>query len=125
MVANGARVEGLNRTIRQLTKLGVEASELKSAMSKISDKGVRDAKALAPVGATSALVDSIRGNKAKGKAIVKAGSAKVYYASFNEWGTSRITGKEFVTRAVQENRSFAVQQIEQELRAIIRKNDLN
>lgn len=121
---NGARVEGLNKTIRALTKLGVEASELKTAMGRITDLAVKDAKALAPVGKTSKLVNSIRGNKAKATAIVRAGTKAVDYAPFNEFGTEKITAKEFVTRAVTGNRDRAVVEIESELRQIIRRLDL-
>lgn len=110
--------------MRSLERLGVDASELKAAMGNIADKGARDAKSLAPVGPTGRLVNSIRGNKAKGKAVVKAGTKAVNYASFHEFGTSKNTAREYVTKAVEGNRSYAVQQIERELRQIIARNNL-
>ena len=122
---NGARVTGLRETVRALERLGVEASELKDAMQRIGDKSVREAKARVPVGATGKLQNSIRASRAKAKATVRAGSKAVYYASFQEWGTSVITGKEYVTGAVQMNRDDAVQEIESELKRIINRLDLN
>lgn len=123
---NGVRITGLNETIRALSKLENGVEELKDAMSSISKKAANDAKALAPVGATGKLQASIKPNRAKGKAIVRAGTNKgVPYAVFNEFGTSKISAKEFVTKAVQQNRAYALTQIEQELNKIIRKYGLN
>lgn len=121
----GARVTGLRETVRSLERLGVEASELKDAMQRIGDISVRDAKARVPVGPTGKLRDSIRSSRAKAKATVRAGSKAVYYASFQEWGTSRVTGTEYVTQAVQDNRDTAVDEIESELSKIINRLDLN
>jgi len=122
---SGARVTGLRQTTRALERLGVETAELKDAMQHIGNKAVDDAKALAPVGKTSALVNSIRAGRAKAKATVRAGSKKTYYASFQEWGTKQITAKEFVTKAVTGNRDYAVQEIQSQLSKIIRRNNLN
>lgn len=124
MTATGARVEGLSKVIRSLQKMGVEVSELKQAMSNVSTKAVSDAKSLAPV-ASGALESSIRASKAKASATIRAGSKKIYYASFQEFGTSRISAKEYVTKAVKDNQSYAISQIEKELKQIIARNGLN
>lgn len=121
----GMRVEGLNETIRNLQKLGAGVEELKGAMSNIASKAAGDAQANAPVGETGKLSASVKGNKAKAKAIIKAGTKKTYYASFNEWGTSTMTGTGFMTSAVEANAGYAANQIESELTRIIRRLDLN
>ena len=118
----GVRIDdrGLSRFQRQLKSYGVTADELKDVMFKIGNKVANDAKSLAPV-RTGALRDSIRASKAQRTAVIRAGSAKVPYSSFNEWGTGAMDGTEFVTRAIEQNEDYAAKQVDAELDALARR----
>lgn len=79
------KVEGLNKTLTALQRAGVEVQDLKDAMSAIAAEGARLASGFAPV-RTGRLRHTIRGNKAKAKAIVTAGLARVPYAGAINYG---------------------------------------
>lgn len=119
----GVRIEGLNKTIRSLQKLGVSVEDLKGAIEPITNKVVADAQRLTPV-LTGALQASIRGSKAKNKAVIRGGTARVPYASFVEWGSIHNTATEMVTKAIIQNESFAATQLEREMDSLIRRYGL-
>ncbi len=79
------KVEGLNKTLTALQRAGVEVADLKDAMGAIAAEGARLASGFAPV-RSGRLRNTIRGNKAKAKAIVIAGRAKVPYAGAINYG---------------------------------------
>lgn len=79
------KVEGLNKTLTALQRLGVEAQDLKDAMSEIAAEGARLASGFAPQ-RSGRLANTVRGNKAKAKAIVIAGRARVPYAGAINYG---------------------------------------
>lgn len=79
------KVEGLNKTLTALQRLGVEAQDLKDAMSEIAAEGARLASGFAPK-RSGRLANTVRGNKAKAKAIVIAGRARVPYAGAINYG---------------------------------------
>lgn len=87
-IGGGVRIEGLNKVVRGLQDLGVEVSDLKGAFSAISAEGARLASSFAPR-VSGALAATIRGNKAKNKATVTAGRAKVRYAGAINYGWPR------------------------------------
>jgi hypothetical protein len=82
---SGVRVEGLTRTVGALQRLGVEVADLKATFSAIAAEGARLASSFAPV-RTGALAAAVRGNKAKNKAVVIAGKARVPYAGAINYG---------------------------------------
>lgn len=85
-VAGGSvKVEGLNKTLTALQRTGVEVGDLKDAMAAIAAEGARLASGFAPV-RTGRLRNTIRGNKAKAKAVVIAGRARVPYAGAINYG---------------------------------------
>lgn len=83
--AGQVRVEGLNKTLTALQRLGVEAQDLKDTMSAIAAEGAQLASGYAP-SRSGALKRTVRGNKAKAKAIVLAGKARVRYAGAVNYG---------------------------------------
>jgi hypothetical protein len=84
----GVRVEGLNKTIKALQGFGVEVQDLKDVFSSIAKEGARLASSFAPV-KSGRLAGTVRGNKAKNKAVVIAGKAKVPYAGAINYGWPR------------------------------------
>lgn len=123
-MASGVRVDGLRQAIRKLEQLGVAASDLKEAMYRIAQKPLSEAKSRAPH-RTGALAASIRASKAKSKAVLRAGSAKVAYASFQEFGTSKNPERRFMRGAVQDNEGYVTSQLDLELKKLIARYDLN
>lgn len=79
------KVEGLNKTLTALQRFGVEAQDLKDVMAEIAAEGARLASGFAPT-RTGRLAKTVRGNKAKAKAIVIAGRARVPYAGAINYG---------------------------------------
>jgi hypothetical protein len=84
-MASGVRVEGLNKTVRALQGFGVEVQDLKDVFSEISAEGARLASSFAPK-RSGRLSGTVRGNKAKNKAVVIAGRARVPYAGAQNYG---------------------------------------
>lgn len=85
-VSSGSvKVDGLNKTLTALQRVGVEVADLKEAMGEIAAEGARLAARYAPVRSGN-LRRTVRGNKAKAKAIVIAGRARVPYAGAINYG---------------------------------------
>lgn len=78
-------VDGLNALVRDLQKLGVEVDDLKDVFQPIAQMAAKSAASFAPV-QTGNLRDTIRGNRAKNKAVVTAGRARVPYAGPINYG---------------------------------------
>lgn len=121
--SGGFKVEGLSQTVRDLQALGLEVEDLRAAFSKIASEGAAVAARHAPV-VSGRLRGSIRGNKAKSKAVVAAGSkAKVPYAGVINYGWPRrnITASGFMQKADAEMRPQAIEMLEDEINKQIRK----
>lgn len=84
-VSGGVRVEGLARLTRQLVDLGADLDDLKNVFAGIASEGAHLAASFAPK-RSGALAASIRGNRAKNKAVVTAGRAAVPYAGAINYG---------------------------------------
>lgn len=78
-------VTGINQTVKALLAAGVELDDLKDVFGDIAKEGARIAASFAPT-RTGKLQSSIRGNRAKNKAVVIAGKAKVPYAAAINYG---------------------------------------
>lgn len=78
-------VQGLREMIRDLIKAGVDVEDVKDALAEIAKVGAYVAGNLAPR-RTGALAGTVRGNRAKGKAVVTAGRARVRYAGPINYG---------------------------------------
>lgn len=125
--ASGAvRVEGLNQTLTALQRVGVEAGDLKEVMAAIADEGARLASSFAPK-RTGALSATVRGNRAKAKALVIAGRARVKYAGAINygWRARGIRPALFMQRADAQLAPKAVAMLEAGLDQLIRKEGLS
>lgn len=119
-------VEGLRETIRDLNAAGVEIEDLKEAMGRIATAAAEVAAAAAPIGKTGKLRSSIRGNRAKGKAVVTAGRATVRYAGAINYGWPKrhIRGRGFMQTADQQIGPKAVAMLEANINDILREKGL-
>jgi len=93
-------------------------------MQAIASKVVADAKALTPV-RTGALRNSIRASKAKNSVTIRGGTAKVYYASFVEYGSVHNKAVGMVNNAADSNKGYVISQLQNEIDQLIRKYNLN
>lgn len=125
MAVTGVRVTGLNETVRALQKLGVEVTDLKDVFSGIAAEGARLASSFAPR-RTGNLAASVRGNKAKNKAVVIAGKAKVPYAGAINYGWRKrgISPAGFMQKADTALGDQAVKMLEDGIADVIRRNGL-
>lgn len=73
------QVDGLNETTRALVKAGADVEELKDVMGGIATEAANVLRGFIPV-ASGRARDSVRPNRAKGKAVVTIGGARVPYA---------------------------------------------
>lgn len=124
-VQGGVRVTGLNKVVRDLQALGLELDDLKDAFAGIAADGARLAAGFAPK-RSGALAASIRGNRAKNKAVVAAGRARVPYAGpINYgWRKRRIAPALFMQKADEAMRPRALAELEQAIDRKIRERGL-
>lgn len=124
MAGSGVRVEGLNKTVRSLQRLGVDVADLKETFSTIAAEGAQIASNLAPR-RTGRLAGSVRGNKAKNKAVIIAGRARIPYAGPINYGWRKrgIKPSLFMQRADSRIAPRAIEMLESGLsKAIQRAN---
>lgn len=95
----GVHVEGLRDITRSMERAGVDVEELKDVMGEIAAEASRVMQSFTPT-KTGALKASIRGNRAKGKAVVTAGKARTPYAApiFYGWPKRNIKPSRTVER---------------------------
>lgn len=125
-MASGVRVEGLNKVVRGLLALGVDVEDLKDGFAEIAAKGADIAARLAPR-QSGALAGTVRGNRAKNKAVVTAGRARVKYAApINYgWPARSIKANRFMQRADEELQPQAVEMLETALSKAIQREGLD
>jgi hypothetical protein len=121
----GVRVEGLNGLVRDLQSLGLELDDLKGAFSEIAQEGARLASSFAPK-RSGALAASVRGNKAKNKAVVMAGRARVPYAGAINYGWPKrnIAPAMFMQRADEAMRPKALSALDAALVEAVKRRGL-
>lgn len=121
----GVHVEGLRDTVRALEAVGVEVAELKDVFGSIASEAAETMREYAPVGSRTQagrahLRDTIRPNRAKGKAVVTIGGAKAPHAhAVRASHPSRFVEK---TDAHMEERTVAM--LEDGLNDITKRNGL-
>lgn len=122
----GFRVEGLSSVVRGLQDLGVEVEDLKDAFAAIAAQAAQVAASAAP-SESGALRGSLRGNRAKGKAVVTAGRSAVPYAGpINYgWPTRNIEGAGFMQTADEAMGPRALALLEAEINQQIRAKGLD
>ena len=125
MSTGGVRIEGLNRVVRELVALGLDVEDLKDAMADIADRGAQQAAMFAPK-QSGRLAGDIRGNRAKGKAVITAGRVSVPYAGpINYgWKARGIEAAGFMQKADEALQPYALRRLEQNINDAIRKRGL-
>jgi len=122
----GFKVEGLPKVVRDLQSLGLEVDDLKDAFSEIAREGAQIAAGFAPH-RSGALAGSIRGNKAKSKAVVTAGRGRaVPYAGAINYGWPRrgIAPQGFMQKADAAMRPRALSELESAINRKIKERGL-
>jgi len=119
-MATGVRVENLTATVRALQKIGVDVQDLKDVFAGIAAEGARLAVAAAPR-RSGKLRATIRGNKAKNKAVVIAGRARVPYAGPINYGWKKrgIKGTMFLQKADSQLSDIAPRMLEDGLQRVM------
>lgn len=124
------RVTGLRELVRNMEKAGVEAQDIKEIMFGAGEIVAKRAATLAPV-RTGRLVGNIRVGKAKNKASIKVGSARVPYARFVYFGKDNpakggfyAKANPFIFNAVREKRAEVFKEIQIGVQKLLEKNDL-
>lgn len=88
MSSGGVRVEGLRETVRSLQAFGAEVDDLKDVFQPIATRAAEFASQQVDSD-SGRLAGSVRGNRAKSKAVVTAGRASVPYAGPQNYGWPR------------------------------------
>jgi hypothetical protein len=124
-VTGGVRVEGLTTLVRDLERLGASVEDLKDAFAAIAAEGAEKAAAFAPK-RTGRLAGSVRGNRAKNKAVITAGKASIAYAVVINYGSPKrhIAASQFMQRADDAMRPVALDRIETAISTAITKAGL-
>ena len=81
----GVFIVGLREKVRALESAGVDAAELKEPMAEVAATAADVMQAFVPI-RSGRLRKSVRGNRAKAKAVVTIGSARVPYAKPINYG---------------------------------------
>lgn len=125
------RVSGLRDLVRNLERAGVAAEDIKEVMGDAGEIVVRKAVSVAP-SRTGKLKANIRASKAKTKASIKAGSARVPYARFVYFGRYNaekggLYQKEnpFLFDAIRATRTQVFNRIEQGVGDILKRYNLD
>lgn len=124
-ISGGVRVEGLTKVVRDLQSLGLEIDDLKDAFSEIAAEGARVAAGFAPV-RKGTLAGSVRGNRAKSKAVVTAGRARIPWAGPINYGWKKRNIKPalFMQRADEVMQPRALAELERAIEKKIRERGL-
>lgn len=120
------RVEGLNALVRDLEAAGVELEDLKDVFSDISGRGARFASSFAPK-KTGRLARSVRGNRAKNKAVISAGSARAvpWAGPINYgWPARNIAASSFMQRADAAVQDYAIKRLDKGINQLIKRRGL-
>src|ERR1700741_5068955 len=114
MAGGGVYVEGLREMVRDLQTLGGgELEDMKDAFGQTAAQAANLAASFAPR-RTGRLQASIRGDRAKNKATVRAGGARVPYAGAVNYGWPRrgIRAARFMQRADEKIRPTVADDLE-------------
>jgi hypothetical protein len=118
-------VQGLRDLNRGLLRAGVDVEDLKDVYAEIAKVGAYVASNFAPRD-SGALAATIRGNRAKGKAVVTAGKARTPYAGAINYGWPRrgISANPFLQKADKVLETRAPEIFEAGLDDLMKKNGL-
>jgi hypothetical protein len=118
----GVRVSGLNELVRGLQRAGVEVEDLKGVFSDIASESAGYVRAYVPR-RSGKLAGTVRGNRAKSKAVVTVGRARVRYAGpINYgWPARNIRPADFIKKADYAIASRAVAMLDEGIDQLLRQ----
>lgn len=121
----GFKVTGVAQMVRDLQAIGADVEDLKDAFQKISERGTDVARGIVPV-KSGRLKGSLRGNRAKGKAVVTAGGGSAPYAGAINygWPARNIEPHLFMQQTDEQMRPEALTLLEQGIDDVIQKRGL-
>lgn len=116
----GVEIEGLRQMIRTLEKAGVAVEDLKEVFSKISEAAAHEMQSHVP-SRSGKLRASVKGSRAKNKAVVRAGSARVRYAGPINYGWAKrgIKPANFSGKTDQVMQTKAIEMLEDGLKELL------
>lgn len=119
------RITGLQEVVRGLQKLGLSVDDLKDAFAPIAAEGAQLA-ARYVRSRSGKLAGTVRGNRAKNKAVITAGRASVPYAGAQNYGWSKrnIEPQGFMQKADKQLESRSLSMIEGAINDAIRRSGL-
>jgi len=125
MASGGIYVEGLRETVKAFEAAGVDLDELKDVMGGIAKVAAETFASHTP-SRSGKLRASVRGNRAKGSAVVTAGRASVQYAGpiFYGWQKRGITPSRTIERTDAEMENKAADMLEQGFADIMERHGL-
>lgn len=120
---SGVYLDGLRETVKALEAIGVETGDLKEVFTQVGEDVATDAKRIvrSVTGRTAA---NIRPAKAKNKAVVRAGSARIKHAGVLNYGWPKrgIRATGFLTKAANANTEQHIRTIEDGLTDLINQH---
>lgn len=124
-MAAGFHVVGLREVVRDLQAFGVEVDDLKDAFGGISQEGATVMRGFVPV-RSGRLAGTVRGNRAKSKAVVTVGRANVPYAGPQNYGWKRrnIAAQGFLAATDAQMEPRALRRLESAVDDVITKRGL-
>ena len=122
--ANGFQVVGLRKVVRQMERLGVKSEDLKGAFTRIGTRALSTANAGTPV-QSGALKSSNKKSKRKNSVYLYSGNKRANYAIYPHYGTKYQPAQLYLTRVVEKDGDWAVQEIEKEMGRLIKQLGLN
>lgn len=125
MASGGVRITGLREVVRGLEKMGVEVDDLKDAFAPIAAEGAEIAAGFVQ-SRSGKLAGSLRGNRAKNRAVITAGGARARYAGPQNYGWRRrnIEPQGFMQKADQVLQTRSRVLLEDALNSAIRRSGL-
>lgn len=125
MASGGVRITGLREVVRGLEKMGVEVDDLKDAFAPIAAEGAEIAAGFVH-SRSGRLAGSLRGNRAKNRAVITAGGARARHAGPQNYGWRRrnIEPQGFMQKADQVLQTRSRVLLEDALNSAIRRSGL-
>lgn len=122
----GVRVQGLDRVVRDLKRLGVEVEDLRAAFTKIGQEAVPIYQAVTPR-KTGRLAGSYRASRARNKAVLYVGSAAVPYAAAIQYGypARNIAARRYVEQGDRVAAPQVTATLDEEVTRLIQRLDLD
>ncbi|TCU48345.1 hypothetical protein [Curtobacterium sp. PhB146] len=119
------RITGLTKTVTALRKSGTDMQDMSELMHAIGTTVVHIARPKAPY-LSGALARTVRAGRGKTKAVIRAGTAAVPYAGVQHygWPARGIRPHPFLVDALTLARPRVLDQLDQGLAQILRKNHL-